>query len=560
MEVYTVFGLSQPPKKLRSFGDSNEFYCYFPAPLPDVIVVFCTEWGESMPNRMNIELHLDSEDNSICKTIGNLSNSVRAACFKGNWEKDEQLIGDEIQEKGRLIKIMVVEDSLAEVDSQDSGIQDTEGQVSPSLKFSDSENIENENCSAKKRKSREAGSLLGESKQTPKRATSVKRKSVFAFGDPLDNKKNEQGKNDSPLKRHKEDSICQPLNRTPKSKKGCISPVKTPKGRAFEKGNAKSPATPGISGLKVPSPRWGHSFCKVNEKKALIIGGQGLKSQISKDSIWQYDFESNEFERVEDDSNGASRRMGHTAIFDRRTELVYVFGGSKNKKWYSDINILNSKTKKWVTVETTGKAPVRAYHSCTLLHDELLIFGGVFPNPDPTPDGCSNDIHFFNTITSSWYKPIVSGEQPKARSGHSACLVDGLLYIFGGWDAPVCFNDLWALDTGLMSFRKLEASGQQPSPRSWHGTALSANQENIIVYGGYNGDIALKDVHIFRIATKTWSLVGDGSHLAIAGHKMLTIKTKNNACKSEERVMVFGGGDNEGSFFNDIVELEQGSQ
>ena len=52
-----------------------------------------------MPNRMNIELHLDSEDNSICKTIGNLSNSVRAACFKGNWEKDEQLIGDEIQEK-----------------------------------------------------------------------------------------------------------------------------------------------------------------------------------------------------------------------------------------------------------------------------------------------------------------------------------------------------------------------------------------------------------------------------------------------------------------------------
>ena len=52
---------------------------------------------------------------------------------------------------------------------------------------------------------------------------------------------------------------------------------------------------------------------------------------------------------------------------------------------------------------------------------------------------------------------------------------------------------------GLMSFRKLEASGQQPSPRSWHGTALSANQENIIVYGGYNGDIALKDVHIFRI-------------------------------------------------------------
>lgn len=47
--------------------------------------------------------------------------------------------------------------------------------------------------------------------------------------------------------------------------------------------------------------------------------------------------------------------------------------------------------------QVTGKAPVRAYHSCTVVNEELLIFGGVFPNPDPIPDGCSNDVHFFST-------------------------------------------------------------------------------------------------------------------------------------------------------------------
>ena len=49
-----------------------------------------------------------------------------------------------------------------------------------------------------------------------------------------------------------------------------------------------------------------------------------------------------------------------------------------------------------------------------------------------------------------------------------------------------------------MSFKKLEVSGQVPSPRSWHGTALSSNQRSMIIYGGYDGNIALNDMHIFE--------------------------------------------------------------
>ena len=39
----------------------------------------------------------------------------------------------------------------------------------------------------------------------------------------------------------------------------------------------------------VPSPRWGHSFCKTRDNKAVVIGGQGIKSQMCKDSMWQFD-------------------------------------------------------------------------------------------------------------------------------------------------------------------------------------------------------------------------------------------------------------------------------
>ena len=45
-----------------------------------------------------------------------------------------------------------------------------------------------------------------------------------------------------------------------------------------------------FSFVEVPTPRWGHSFSKTDERTAVIIGGQGIKNQISKDPIWQYDF------------------------------------------------------------------------------------------------------------------------------------------------------------------------------------------------------------------------------------------------------------------------------
>jgi len=64
-----------------------------------------------------------------------------------------------------------------------------------------------------------------------------------------------------------------------------------------------------------------------------------------------------------------------------------------------------------------GKAPTRAYHSCNLFRDELWVFGGVYPNPDPQPDGCSNDIFLMNLETKNWYTPIINSLKPLPRSG-----------------------------------------------------------------------------------------------------------------------------------------------
>ena len=71
----------------------------------------------------------------------------------------------------------------------------------------------------------------------------------------------------------------------------------------------------------------------------------------------------------------------------------------------------------FVSFKANGKAPTRAYHSASLFRHELWIFGGVFPQPDPKPDGSSNDIYVFSPIQENWYMPIVMGEKPAPRSG-----------------------------------------------------------------------------------------------------------------------------------------------
>lgn len=44
-------------------------------------------------------------------------------------------------------------------------------------------------------------------------------------------------------------------------------------------------------------------------------------------------------------------RIGHTAIYDPDSKRIFVFGGSKNKKWFNDVHILDTQSWKWTMVE-----------------------------------------------------------------------------------------------------------------------------------------------------------------------------------------------------------------
>ncbi|XP_064645682.1 RING finger protein B-like isoform X2 [Lineus longissimus] len=305
-----------------------------------------------------------------------------------------------------------------------------------------------------------------------------------------------------------------------------------------------------------PTHRWGHSLTLIHDNQALLIGGQGDKQQMCKDAVWLFDTDSKKWTSDTPASEGQrpELRMGHSATYDPTVRCVYIYGGSKNKKWFNDVHMLDLDEWKWQLVKASGKAPTRAYHSSTLFRHEMWVFGGIYPRPDPQPDASSAEINIFSPLEESWYTPIVNGTKPAPRSGHSATVIGDQLVIFGGWDFPLCFNDLYILDMSIVEWTKPDCNGTPPSPRSWH-SATQLTGDRILFHAGYSGDIALGDTSMFRLDTKTWfTIICDQPMSPRTGHTALCLPYKHEN-KKKDNVIVFGGGDNEGGYYGNLVEL-----
>ena len=53
-----------------------------------------------------------------------------------------------------------------------------------------------------------------------------------------------------------------------------------------------------------------------------------------------------------------------------------------------------------------------------------------------------------------------------------------------------------------------------------------------------------------------WSRLADGSLTARAGHQLLNFTSSSKSEKGKEKMIIFGGGNNDGDFYNDTKEVE----
>ncbi|NXL87951.1 GACHH protein, partial [Alectura lathami] len=198
-----------------------------------------------------------------------------------------------------------------------------------------------------------------------------------------------------------------------------------------------------------PSPRWCHAMCLSDLGTAVLVGGEGVDQRACRDALWKLEIDSDLWFPVGLQQQNAmpSRLRGHTATFDPDTKRIYVFGGIRGDKDYSSIYILDTVTWEWLSVAAKGRMPMLTYHSATIYHKELFVFGGAFPKTASLAVGlCSNVLYVFNPEHEIWYQPISEGEKPLPRLGHSATLLKNKLLIFGGQRSSLYLSDMHILD------------------------------------------------------------------------------------------------------------------
>ncbi|KAM4014569.1 uncharacterized protein ACNLHF_004277 [Anomaloglossus baeobatrachus] len=225
----------------------------------------------------------------------------------------------------------------------------------------------------------------------------------------------------------------------------------------------------GTAGAVCPSARWGHSVCLCDPETAVLIGGEGANEKSSPDSLWKLELDSDFWFQMDSLCSAPQCSRGHTATFDPERKKVYVYGGMQGKRWLNNVYELDTQDWKWTQLAVVGKVPTLSYHTAAMYQRELYVFGGLCPQVGVDSGVCTNALYIFNPEYKIWYQPIVEGERPLPRYGHSATLLGNRIVLFGGRrsPSPVYLNDVHILDLGYMEYTAVISPtlSERPSPR-----------------------------------------------------------------------------------------------
>eukprot|EP00957_Ditylum_brightwellii_P210909 15365542-Ditylum_brightwellii.AAC.2 len=225
-----------------------------------------------------------------------------------------------------------------------------------------------------------------------------------------------------------------------------------------------------ITNCAVPLPRWRHTASQINDTEFLIFGGH-VSSFHRYNDVWVFNAITMCWRQpvpksskvldygnhtVSEWTGSPSPRGGHVAVVIR--DLVYVIGGHGGEEYerahLNDVFALDTKRWTWASLVPSGESPLpegRSGHGACAVGDLIYIFGGNNSQAqfddlyvlDPSPDTCS------------WTK-IVGCNLPSAIYNHGAVAIDDYIFVFGGvqqggvnseyLSGNTYKNDVWVLN------------------------------------------------------------------------------------------------------------------
>uniref|UniRef100_A0A8C3QU28 Rab9 effector protein with kelch motifs-like n=1 Tax=Cyanoderma ruficeps TaxID=181631 RepID=A0A8C3QU28_9PASS len=551
LAFYVLWALREPPRRLGSQASQMGFQAWLPLPLPKQLVVFgLGDWSCYSPDT-SIAVDVLVSPGVPPQRVGTLERNSRSLVWEDEWRTDIFMASLKEMDNGNPVRlVLTVNGKLLRGVSSSTPARSflvpetTQSPVLPADDMPRDQDLE------------DPTGVKSQSSEVTARASRPVKKDIQP---PLRTVvipcalKSPAGRVESSEAWRKSPDQGPPRVQSKKPRKVLFEPTASERD-LDEEGS--------------PSPRWCHAMCLSDLGTAVLIGGEGVNQQSCRDALWKLEIDSDLWLPVDFQLQNArpSCLHGHTATYDPDSKRIYVFGGIREDKDCSSIYILDTVTWKWLLVAAKGRIPVLTYHSATIYHKELFVFGGTLPRKTSLAVApCSNMLYVFNPEHEIWYQPISEGEKPLPRLGHSATLLKNKLLIFGGRRTSLYLSDMHILDLGFMEYTPVPLLAGQPSARCFHA-ALAVSDQKVLISGGCNARGALHDAFVFHLDTLSWSTVihHDLCSVPRAGHTLLDLTPahlmdmdkENKEEQNLHTLLVFGGSNCAGTFYNSTVKIQ----
>ena len=168
-------------------------------------------------------------------------------------------------------------------------------------------------------------------------------------------------------------------------------------------------------------------------------------------------------------------RDEHTAVVDEELSLMIIFGGFIEGERTNEIAIYDMKQNKWSVVEQNGhetRPCPRSGHSAVFYQTkrQMYIFGGKDSDSLKL-----NDLWVFDFQSSTWTQILPTHRKwPEQRSGHSACIYEHNMFIFGGiFEVTKELNDVQAFSLKTKEWTSIYEDEQSPQKLVRRNTILN---------------------------------------------------------------------------------------
>ncbi|XP_026414073.1 host cell factor-like [Papaver somniferum] len=301
----------------------------------------------------------------------------------------------------------------------------------------------------------------------------------------------------------------------------------------------------------LPKPRSGHTAINVGKSKVVIFGGLLDKRFLT--DLTVLDTESNLWYQPECTGNesdgqiGPSARAFHVAVAIDCN--LFIFGGRSAGKRLGDFWMLDTDIWQWSELTGFGDLPSpRDFASASCIGNRKIVMYGGW-------DGKKwlSDVYILDTMSLEWTELSISGSGPPPRCGHTATMVEKRLLVFGGrgGGGPI-MGDLWALkgiidgENEAPGWTQLKLPGQQPSPRCGH--TVTSGGHNLLLFGGHGTggwlsryDVYHNDCIVLDRVSVQWKRLPTSNELPLA-------RAYHTMTAIGSRYLLFGGFDGKSTF------------